>query len=228
MNHKYTLYTVAATLTALTAPAANAQTLYSNLAAFNTAAPGTTNNDFEGIADANNFVTNPAVLVTPATGRVTFSVTGDGDANVYAADSGFNGGADQLSDGTDSVVAGRPNTSASTTTITLGGSYTAFAIEYGMEVNAANAFSFALFSGNTQVGTAQNVPSLGGDRFFGVISDTAFDNVRVTAAQTGLLIYVTFDNARVGSVVVPEAGTLALALPALALGAAVITRRRRK
>ncbi len=220
-----------AALTALAAPAAHAQTFYTTLSAFNAAATTTaaTTYDFNGIAPPGGETSNPAVLVTPAPGRVTFSVTGGNDPNVYAASSTSTFGIFTLSDGTDSVIAGLPDGSASTTTIALGGSYTAFAIEYGMDSNVVNSFTFALFNGATQVGTASNEPALGGDRFFGATSDTAFSSVKVTAAS-GVAAYVVFDNARVGSAgaaVVPEAGSFALLLPALGVLGVVVRRKVR-
>ncbi len=171
------------------------------------------------------------MLVTPAPGQVTFSVTGGDNTTVFAADSNAGGGVYRLSDASDSVVAGHPADSGdSVTTITLGGSYTAFAVDYGMENNRFNISTFALFNDNTQVGTTFNAPTLSGDQFFGATSDTVFNSVRVTAAA-GERGFVVFDNARVGSAsatVVPEAGTLALLLPALGvLGIGVVVRRRR-
>ena len=209
---------------------AHAQTFYTTPAAYNAAATTATTYDFNGIAPTNGLTTNPAVLDTPASGRVTFSVTGGDDSNVYAASSTFNAGSYTLSDGTDSVIAGFPRNSVSTTTIALGGSYTAFAIEYGMQNNATNSFTFALFNGNTQVGSTNNAGSAVGDRFFGATSATAFNAVRVTAAIDTGANYVVFDNARVGSAgtaVVPEAGTLALLLPALGVAGIVVARKRK-
>ncbi len=212
-----------------TAPAANAQTFYTDLASFNAAATTDTTYNFNGIAPPGSFTTNPAVLTRAASGRVTFSVTGGSDPIVYAVSRTLSSGSFALSDGTDSVLAGFPAFSATVTTIALDGSYTAFAIDYGMESNGTNSFSFALFNGVTPVGNANPVPSLGGDRFFGVTSDTAFSSVRVTAA-INRSFRVVFDNVRVGSAsiaVVPESGTVALPLPALGILGTVVIRRRR-
>lgn len=224
-----TLAVAALTIVPTVANAAG-PTFYSTLLAFQTAAPPTTNSDFNGIAPAGGTTTNPAVLTVPQAGRVTFSVTGGNNTGVIANSSSANGGAYQLSDGTDSVAAGNPNSGGSTTTIALGGSYTAFGIEYGMESNFTLSFSFALFNGTTQVGSANNAGSAGGDRFFGATSPVAFDTVRVVA-NPGAGAFVVFDNARVGGgvAVVPEASTLALLLPAFAaltVGAVVVHRRR--
>ena len=215
----------AATLTI--APTAHAQTFYQSLATFNAAATTATTYNFEGIAPTNSSATDPTVLTTPASGRVTFSVTAGGDVRVFAADSGAVGGIYRLSDASDSVLAGRPDSGASTTRINLDNTYTAFAIEYGMDSNATNSYTFTLFNNNTQVGTPFIRSSIGGDNFFGTTSTTAFNNVRVVAAA-GVNGYVIFDNARTGSstVVVPEAGTLALLLPGLAgIAGFILTKR---
>ncbi|MBC8140516.1 MAG: PEP-CTERM sorting domain-containing protein [Armatimonadetes bacterium] len=53
--------------------------------------------------------------------------------------------------------------------------------------------------------------------------------MRVTAAEVTVSNAVVFDNARTGSaVVVPEAGTVALLLPALGVLGAVVAARKRK
>lgn len=222
-----------ATGTAAHAAVLTSATYYQSLTAFNAAATTATTYTFEGITPSVE--SNPAVLVTPGLGRITFSVTGGNDSTVYAYDSDAIDGTFRLSDGTDTVAAGRPFGSASTTRIDLDNTYTAFAIEYGMEGNATKSYTFALFNNDTPVGTSFVRSAIGGDNFFGATADAAFNNVRVTATVGGSNS-VVFDNARVGSLaaVVPEANSLALALPALSMIAlcnrvgAVIVRRRKK
>ena len=215
LNRIATVAAIAATLTALGTTTAHAQTFYTDLASFNAAAPTTTLYDFEGISGF--FSSNPDVLVNPAPGRVTFSVSGGLDGTVYASDSSASNGGYSLSDNSDSVAAGLSFLSLSTTTVALDAAYTAFAIEYGVQKNETtpNSFTIELYSGNTLVGTSFSSGSFTGPNFFGATSTTAFDNVRFAVGnETGA--YATFDNARVGSALVsvaaPEPGTLALAL----------------
>lgn len=231
--NRLSLFAALTCVAAVAPTAARAQTFYSSLAAFNAAATTVKVYDFEGITTF--FAWNPAVLTTPAPGRITFSVSGGDGTDVYAADSTFSSGYYTLSDGSDSVIAGRPSSSSSTTRINLDNSYLAFGIEYGMQQNLVNLYSFALFNDDTQVGASFNPGIVSGDLFFGATSDTPFNNVRVTAATPQLPDKsVVFDNARTGAafvapaVAVPEASTFALALPALAIVGAVIIKRRKK
>lgn len=224
---KRILLTLAALAAANVANAESTTNYYTTLSAFNSAATTATTYGFNGIAAGNSSVTNPAVLVTPQAGRVTFSVIGGTDQNVYAIGNNFAAGAYSLSDGSDTVAAGVPNGSQSTTTIALGGSYTAFAIEYGMTNNASENYTINLMNGVFSVGST-GIGTIGGDNFFGATSSVTFDSVSFQP-NTASTNYLVFDNARVGSrgaAVVPEAGTLALLLPALGMVSAMIVRRR--
>jgi len=227
--------TLALAALAIAAPSAHAQTFYNSLAAFNAAATTGTFYNFENIAVPGSAVINPAVLTTPAPGRITFVVTGGSDTSVTAADSAFNGGDYQLSDGTDSVLAGLGSSiTLVTTRINLDAFYSAFGIEIGQESNGTSAYTIGLYNNNTQVGT-NFISGTVGDIFFGATSGTAFNNVRVLTGTFNSR-YTLFDNARTGSVaVVPEASTLALLLPALGavfcvaksrIGAVVVRRRK--
>ena len=223
------LATITIAALALAAPAAHAQTFYSSLTAYNAAATTATVYNFNGIAPAGGFGAFP-ILTTPAPGRVTFSYIGDAGGNPLAVSSTFASGDYTLSDGTDSVRAGNTSFTPSTITIALGGAYTGFAIDYGMSFTSTNSYTFTLFNDSTQVGAPFVRTTIGGDNFLGVTSASAFNNVRVVAGVTGTGDNVVFDNARVGSAgvaVVPEAGTLALIFPALAMIGAVVVRRKR-
>jgi hypothetical protein len=225
---------VAATLAAIAlsalAPNANAQTFYNNLSAFNAAATTGTLYTFEGISPDSSFVENPAVLVTPAPGRITFVVTGGPDTRVLAIDSAFLGGIYQVSDGTDSVGAGVSADTLATTRINLDASYTAFAIEIGQNSNVTNAYTIGLYDNDTQVGTNFSSGTTN-DIFFGATSDIAFNNVRVFIRQ-GTISRTVFDNARTGSAVTavtaaPEPGSIALALVGgIGMMGAVVRRRK--
>lgn len=230
INRLQIVAAIAAIVTITAAPAANAQTYYQSLTAFSAAATTTSLYTFEDIAPTNNFVQNPAVLVTPALGRVTFSITGGDAFSVFAMDSGAFAGQYDLSDGSDSVLSGAPTTSPSTTRISMDNLYTAFGIEYGMTNNATTSYTFTLFNGNTQVGAPFARSPIGGDNFIGVTSATAFNNVRVTSAINSAGQAIVFDNARTGSTaaMVPEAGSLALLLPAMGVLGAFVAVRRRK
>lgn len=232
---RLSLFAALAFVAAVAPTAARAQTFYSSLAAFNAAATTVKVYDFEGIATPGAIGWIPAVLTTPAPGRITFSVTGGDFEWVFAGDSAFSSGYYTLSDGSDSVVAGRPSSSSSTTRISLDNSYLAFGIEYGMQQNLVNLYSFDLFNDDTKVGASFNPGIVSGDLFFGATSATPFNNVRVTAATPQLPDKsVVFDNARTGAafvapaVAVPEASTFALALPALGMVGAVVVKRRKK
>ncbi len=227
---KRILLTIAALAAAHAAHAGATVNTYTTLSSFNAAATTATTYNFNSIASSGQSQTNPAVLVTPAAGRVTFSVTGGTDANVYARSSTFSGGGSTLADGSDSVAAGLPTSGSfvsTATTIALGGSYTAFAIDFGMSNNATNGYNVDFFSGGSG-GASASIAPVGGDNFFGATLSVSFDSVRFspTASSSN---YLVFDNARVGSIgasVVPEAGSLALLLPAFGGLAVGVARRR--
>lgn len=231
---------VAALSTVLAAPTvARAQTYYSDLTSFHAAA--TTNHfyDFESIVPSNDFLFSPPVVTIPAAGRITFLVASGLDGGVLAMGSEYFDSYYTLN-GTDSIAAGMSAAGGgnflATTIIRLDNLYTAFATEIGQSGNASNSYTIGLYNGNTQVGT-DFATGLVGDYFYGVTTgtaDAAFDNIRILTGYAGPTPeYTLFDNAYTGAfgVVVPEASTLALALPALGMigmiGTVAVTRKRK-
>ena len=215
--------TIAALVAAL-APAANAQTFYTSLATFNANATTNTVFDFEGIASTGNLVANPNLS------PLTVSVSGGSVTDAVVVNATYNGGVYSLN-GTDHMVAGYADGSLPTTTIAFGSLQTAFGTEFEFVRNGdgamlVNTFSLQLFNGATAVGSTIVNGSFGVG-FFGVTSATPFD--RVAVSTTGALdqSIQSYDNLRLGSVVVvPEVDSLALILAGLTVGATLVRRKR--
>jgi hypothetical protein len=205
------------------APAANAQTVYNSLSAFQTAATTSSLFTFEGIAASGGFVSNPNLS------PLSLVVTGSNDNGVFANDSAYLGGAFSLN-GTDSIAAGNTISGfLASTRINLGASYTAFATEFKVAGNGTNTYRIALYNDNAQVGSFSSTGNIN-SFFYGVTSATSFNNVRFTATQAGTGGYSTFDNVRIGAVAAvaaPEPSALAL-LTSLALPLAGMVIRERR
>ncbi len=212
-----------ATALLLAASAAHAQTTYTTAAAFQAASTTAHLYDFESIATAGSIVTTPTL--TP----LTVTVSGGGDPNVYVY-SASNGGGGFSLNGTDSLIAGVNNESLPTTTIQLGGSFTAVGTEIGFRSGSTvtNTFTATLFNGATQVGSTYSSPSLD-TGYIGFTSALPFDRILFTNNQPSPG-YTAFDNLRTGnaiSSVTPEPGSLALLIGLGATGAELLRRRRR-
>ncbi len=208
-------------------PTAQAQTPFTNEAAFNAAATTTQTFGFENIAPSGSFATNPNLV------PLTVSVEGGSDPNVRVFDSV--GESDRFSiNGTDSLVAGAVGGfSPPTVTIQFGSKVSAF----GTQIRLVNLFGgtaqtnfvFAqLFDGSTPVGNsffANPFPT----GFLGVVSGNSFDRISLTTGNNNGAPYQVFDNVRVRAfAVVPEAGAATLFLTTLPCVGLVALRRKRR
>jgi len=222
---KTTHFLAALVVTASIVATAQAQTAYTDLGSFLGATGGLTLYNFEGIAGAGSFATNPGLS------PLTINILNGNDSNFYVYDPAAALGAFSLN-GTASLVAGHAGGTLPSVSIGLGGNYTAFGTKIGFRGGAGvvnNGFTAKLYKGGVQVGVASNHPLFGGD-FIGFTSNADFDKVELTS-HTQDFSYQVYDDVRVGNAlaVTPEAPGLVQVLPGLLpLGWVLLRRRNRK
>jgi hypothetical protein len=207
---------------------AHAQIAYTDLPSFQAATATNVLYDFEGIAPANAFVTNPNLS------PLGVSVAGGGDPKYYVLDSSFSA---YSLNGSSTLNAGFSNPSPPTVTITFGSQVTAIGTEIGFRFAGGgpslNGFTATLFNGTTQVGTTYTSATNISTGFIGFTSNDIFDRITFTTldyGQNGASAndYQAYDNLRLETVqAVPEPGSIALLLSGM-MGAGFAFRRRKR
>ncbi len=184
-----------------------ASTVYSNNGAFASATSGVSTDSFDSYAwtgAAGNYLGTSVTLGSISYSYNNFGLYGVGAANIY--DAAYH---------TSNYLEWQ---SLGTNTASFGGLYNAFGVDFGEFYGGVRTFTFAFDNGDTfsMTGLSNSYA------FFGVVTDTAFSSVAITANGD----YAAIDNISFGNGHgVPETSSTRLLLVA-GLSALAVYRRR--